>query len=285
MIEVLELSGSALYQDAGRPHSTSGVSRSGAFDRNAHAAATALVGGDAAQATLELVGRAVLRPGTRMTVAVSGLGRVWIDGRPAPLWTALDVAAHAELELAARGRLYLAVAGGLRPAPVLGSRSTSALDGLGPAPVRVGQQIPTARHPVSDTVGDVATVPPESSRVHVVPGPHLHLDSTVVEVLDTSRIGVRLRPLGDGVPAGSADRGLPSLGVLPGAIQVLPSGEWMLLGPDAGTMGGYPIIGVVVTADLGRWAHVLPGARVELIAVTDAPLSVETVILRVGRLG
>ncbi|MGB7980473.1 MAG: hypothetical protein WCF36_06730 [Candidatus Nanopelagicales bacterium] len=285
MIEVLELAGSALFQDLGRARLASGVPICGAFDRAAHSAGALLVGGDPGQASLELVGRAVLRPGTRITAAVTGRGRAWIDGRAVPLATSLEVAPGRSLELVAEGRLYLAVAGGLRPAPVLGSRSTSVLDGLGPPPVRGGDRLPISSNPESDTVGDVLRMAPESSAVRVVAGPHLTLRPGVVEVVDTSRIGVRLRAATCGGPTSPADPGLLSCGVLPGTIQVLPSGDWMLLGPDAGTMGGYPIIGVVVTGDLGRWAHVQPGELVELVPVRDAPAPVDPVILRVGRLG
>jgi allophanate hydrolase subunit 2 len=100
--------------------------------------------------------------------------------------------------------------------------------------------------------------------------------------VDVSRIGIRLRPAG-AVAAGAS---LPSLGVLPGAIQVLPSGDWVVLGPDAGTMGGYPIVGVVVSADLGRLAHVAPGQVLQLLPVAagDAPRPVLPRILRLGAL-
>ena len=76
-------------------------------------------------------------------------------------------------------------------------------------------------------------------------------------MLEASRIGVRLtagRLAGRAAPA--RDPTCPRSGSCPGAVQVLPSGDWMLLGPDAGTMGGYPVAGVVATADLGTWAHV-----------------------------
>jgi allophanate hydrolase subunit 2 len=108
-----------------------------------------------------------------------------------------------------------------------------------------------------------------------------------VRVLDASRIGVRLtagRLEGEGARARSD---LPSLGVLPGAVQVLPSGDWMLLGPDAGTMGGYPVAGVVATADLGAWAHVRVGevVHLEVIVAGDAPDPAVPTVVRVQGLG
>ncbi len=121
----------------------------------------------------------------------------------------------------------------------------------------------------------------------MVPGPHLRVASCDVRVLDASRIGVRLtagRLVGE-VARSRSD--LPSLGVLPGAVQVLPSGDWMLLGPDAGTMGGYPVAGVVASADLGAWAHVLVDdvVHLEVIDGGDAPDPDVPSVVRVRGLG
>ncbi|HEX6887235.1 MAG TPA: hypothetical protein VF143_03940, partial [Candidatus Nanopelagicales bacterium] len=59
-LEVVALAGSALVEDAGRGHRSSGVPGSGVSDRFAHAAATALVGGDPRDAVLEVVGALTL---------------------------------------------------------------------------------------------------------------------------------------------------------------------------------------------------------------------------------
>ncbi len=44
-----------------------------------------------------------------------------------------------------------------------------------------------------------------------------------------------------------------------GAIQVPPDGLPLVLGPDRPTTGGYPVVAVVVDADLDRLAQVAPG--------------------------
>ena len=49
-----------------------------------------------------------------------------------------------------------------------------------------------------------------------------------------------------------------------GAIQVTPAGEAIILGPDGGLTGGYPVIGVVITADLDRVSGLVPQERVRL---------------------
>lgn len=269
-LRVVELAGSALFQDSGRDHIDSGVPVSGAFDRPAHAAATALVGGEASEASLEVVGLIQVEPDVPITCALTGRGTVTVDGRTAGAWTALDVPAGARVEVQAEGRAYLAVAGGFQPRSVLGSRSTCLLGPIGPAPVGVGDRLPLSPACTSATGGDFVRPAEPRSAVRVVAGPHLRVTPCEVQVLDVSRIGVRLSAGRVEGPPYPATSDLPSLGVAPGTLQVLPSGDWMLLGPDAGTMGGYPVAGVVATADLGIWAHVLVGDVVRLEVVDPA---------------
>jgi allophanate hydrolase subunit 2 len=47
-----------------------------------------------------------------------------------------------------------------------------------------------------------------------------------------------------------------------GALQVPPDGQPILLLADHGVTGGYPVIAVVATADLGRAAQLRPGRPV-----------------------
>lgn len=283
---VVMLSGSALYQDAGRHHVESGVPVSGAFDREAHAAGAALVGGSIEHAGLEVVGMIEVVPERPMTCAVTGRATVIVDGEPAAPWTALEVPAGVRVAVHARGRAYLSVAGGFQPAPVLGSRSTCLLGPIGPAPVGIGDLLPVAESATSGTAGDFVRAPERRAGVRVVPGPHLQVLSCDVRVLEVSRIGIRLAA---GRLSGAVHPrpDLPSLGVLPGAVQVLPSGDWMLLGPDAGTMGGYPVAGVVASADLGIWAHVLVDdvVHLEVIDARDAPDAALPALVRVQALG
>lgn len=270
---VRALAGSALYQDEGRRHLDSGVPTSGAFDRYAHAAATALVGGSGAQASLEVVGTIAVEADVAITCAVTGMATVTVAGREAVAWTALDVPAGAALEVDAQGRAYLAVAGGFQPREVLGSRSTCLLGPIGPAPVGIGDRLPLTKACTSPAAGDFIRPPRRIHAVRVIPGPHQRIAAGDVRVLEASRIGVRLTAGRLDAAAATTRSDLPSLGVLPGAVQILPSGDWMVLGPDAGTMGGYPVAGVVASADFDIWAHARPGdvVRLHVIGARDAP--------------
>ena len=53
-----------------------------------------------------------------------------------------------------------------------------------------------------------------------------------------------------------------------GAIQMPPSGEPILLMADHATTGGYPVAGVVITADLPIASQLAPGDWIEFEACT-----------------
>jgi allophanate hydrolase subunit 2 len=288
-LRVTGLQGSALYEDEGRRLVTSGVPVSGAFDRHAHEAGALLVGGTPAQASVEVLGRIELVALVPVTCAVTGAGSVSIDGVRAAAWTAIDVGAGSRIEVRAQGRAYVAVAGGFQPSPELGSRSTCVLGPIGPTPIGAGDLLPLGPASRSGTVGDFVRPPQWRPHVRVIAGPHLHLDTCTVRVVQTSRIGVRVTAglLGSVGAQEPARADLPSLGVLPGTIQVLPSGDWVLLGPDAGTMGGYPVAGVVVSHDLGALAHVGLSAslRLEVVTEVEDPVPAAVEIIRVRDLG
>jgi allophanate hydrolase subunit 2 len=71
---------------------------------------------------------------------------------------------------------------------------------------------------------------------------------------------------------------ITSIGICPGAIQLPPGGEPIVLMADAPTVGGYRIVGCVISADLGRLAQLMPGAVVsfEEISVDAAQRALAT---------
>jgi allophanate hydrolase subunit 2 len=60
---------------------------------------------------------------------------------------------------------------------------------------------------------------------------------------------------------------MASQGVLPGAIQVPPDGQPIILGWDGPVTGGYPVIAGVVAADLPRLAQLRPGDAVRFVTI------------------
>ncbi|MEV6842112.1 biotin-dependent carboxyltransferase family protein [Actinoplanes sp. NPDC051411] len=147
MITVLRAGPLTTVQDEGRPgYAHLGVPRAGALDQPALRLANALVGNDASAAGLEttLMG-CRLRFESPATIAVTGaVCTVKIDGGlaggPGPI--AVPAGAVVEIGRATGGvRSYLAVAGGIDVEPVLGSRSTDTLSGLGPPRLTDGQTL------------------------------------------------------------------------------------------------------------------------------------------------
>ena len=75
----------------------------------------------------------------------------------------------------------------------------------------------------------------------------------------SDRVGMRL----EGEPLRRTDkRELPSEGMVRGAIQVPPGGEPVVFLADHPVTGGYPVVAVVVDADVDRAAQVRPGQSV-----------------------
>jgi allophanate hydrolase subunit 2 len=79
----------------------------------------------------------------------------------------------------------------------------------------------------------------------------------------SDRRGLRLR----GPAVTHAQSGLPSQGVLPGAVQVPPDGQPIILGWDGPVTGGYPVIAAIISADLPRLAQLRPGDAVRFVTV------------------
>jgi allophanate hydrolase subunit 2 len=96
-----------------------------------------------------------------------------------------------------------------------------------------------------------------------------YLLSQRFQLTQASRHGYRLSALRSASSAPSASLRLsgPSSPVLPGAIQLPPSGELLVLGPDGPVTGGYPVVAVLKTADRYALFARKPGESVRLWVV------------------
>lgn len=294
MLSVLATGPQVLLQDRGRyGYAHLGVPRAGALDGPAAALANRLVGNHPDAAVLEvLLGGLVLRAEDDCWVAVTG-ARVSIAttvptmpegpvsgarGRSRPFGEAVRLRAGETLACGTpptRMRSYLAVAGGIDVPPVLGSRSTDTLAGIGPKPVEPGDLLPIGT-PSGGPVALDTPRPPDRSAVRVLPGPHAEwfaadvlarLAATPWTVGPASdRVGLRL--VGD--PIARTPGELPSEGTVLGAIQVPPDGRPVVLLADRGPTGGYPVAGVVHPDDVWQLAQSRPGERLILRAARPA---------------
>ncbi|MEU9652174.1 biotin-dependent carboxyltransferase family protein [Streptomyces sp. NPDC048110] len=264
-------------QDAGRAgHAHLGVPRSGALDAPAMRLANRLLGNDPDAAVLETtVTGCALRADRDVAVVVGGAPcPVTVDGRPAAWGSPVRVPAGAILDVGtvtAGVRSYVAVAGGFATRPVLGSRSTDLLSGLGPAPLRDGDvvSVGTPPGPVPLPVAAPWPGPPAELVLPVRPGPRADwfapaalrtLTSAAYRVSPHSnRIGLRT----EGPPLQRTPTGeLPSEGMVLGAVQVPPDGRPVIFLHDHPTTGGYPVIAVVPEPALAAAAQAAVGTPV-----------------------
>ncbi len=284
-LEVVEVGPLALVQDLGRPgHAAVGVPRSGAADRAALCLANRLVANDdegAAAIEVLLGGLAVRAHGLR-TVALAGASApATVDGTPVAHHSVVTLRPGQTLALGPPPtglRTYLAVRGGLAVDDVLGSVAGDTLSGLGPAPLQPGDVLAVGPEPEHPWLLDLAPVAPPTGgtvMLRAIPGPRADwvadptaLTRTTWTVSSRSdRVGMRL----EGEPLRRTDkRELPSEGMVRGAIQVPPGGEPVVFLADHPVTGGYPVVAVVVDADVDRAAQVRPGQSVRFRTV-EAP--------------
>lgn len=263
---------SATIQDRGRPgYREFGVPAGGAFDRDSLGLANALLGNDPGAAAIEFTMMGGLYRATRrMALALAGAAigaRLEKAEGIVPLRVPQTFTADAGDRLilggSARGlRAYLAVRGGWRTATVLGSRSSEALLAEGDVvPAEAGSV--ATRRPSDPTLPD-----PSDGPIRLIDGP----DGPVPPaLLDASyRIGSRSDRAGlrlDGPAIEGRDRpDRPSAPVAPGAVQVA-GGRALILGVAGGTMGGYPHVAHVISADLDRLGQARPGQAIRFSRV------------------
>jgi antagonist of KipI len=301
-IEVLRAGLLTTVQDRGRPgHASLGVGSAGPMDAVALRLANALVGNapDAAAIEIGLLGPR-LRFTEAATIAIAGAE---FDARaasmPLPAWRPVRIAAGTVLDCgrARRGAwAYVAVAGGIDAARVLGSVSTDVNARVGGAPLRDGDALRIARNAAAtdaDRRGDDAIraigtfsldprpwFDPDPSRpIRLARGRHADaLDDASRDALysqpfrvaaDSNRVGLRL----DGPRlALAAPLELVSEPVAAGTLQLPPGGQPIALMAEHPTTGGYPRIGQIASIDLARLAQRRPGDSVRFapIDVDDA---------------
>ena len=303
MIPLLEIETGGLLttvQDLGRyGRQRSGLTPGGAMDPFAASTANLLLGNPRGAAALEIT---LLGPSLRFLapthIALCGGDlSARLDGEPLPLWKTARVQAGQKLSFGRRrsgARVYLAVSGGFMVPEVLGSRSTflrGKLGGLEGRPLRPGDILPgeAASWPDSGRGLRPQDIPAyeQPAILRVLPGPHrLHFTDIGYAAFfaniylvspQSDRQGYRL----SGPPVErSGAKDILSEPMPLGGVQVPPDGQPILLMADRQTTGGYPLIGVVVSADIPRAAQLAPGdavrfAPVSLTEASDAAKDVE----------
>ncbi|WP_338750865.1 biotin-dependent carboxyltransferase family protein [Janibacter alittae] len=279
-LEMIATGALATIQDEGRPGLAGlGVGVSGAADLRSLRLANRLVGNQPGAAGVEVTfGGLAFRSRDDIDIALTGAPTpATVGGVPVGLNAPVRVPGGAEVRLStpdAGVRTYLAVRGGIDVPADLGSRATDVMSGIGPAVLTPGTALRVGDQSLAWPGVDVAAVPAPIGGdldLRVVPGPRQDwfvddalevLSSGYYEVsADSNRVGMRLT---GPVLQRSRDEELPSEGVVRGSLQVPPTGQPTLFLADHPVTGGYPVIGVVLSADVDLAAQAQPGQRLRL---------------------
>jgi biotin-dependent carboxylase-like uncharacterized protein len=281
------------FQDLGRRgRGHQGVARSGAFDQHSHRLANRLLGNDLEAATIEiLLGPCEFESTGDVIVSITGtdalpvVGRYhstagvgsrgpWMQIREASCNVAFVLHAGEYLRIGTPSnglRTYLSVRGGFAATPVLGSRSYDSLGQIGPSPLRADDLLLVGSSLTAEAWFEVVPLrlPVDPIGIPLLLGPrHDWLSETALASLASltwtidpasNRTGIRFA----GLPLERRQGELPSEAMIPGAVQLPPSGLPIVLGPDGGTTGGYPVIGVIPQVGLDSLAQRRPGQEVQ----------------------
>lgn len=288
-IAILRAGPLVTVQDLGRPGQLMhGISASGALDTTAYRLAGALTA-KAAGAALEFTSAglsfrylgedcAAGFAGGQFALALNGEPRQWPSALNLTDGDVVDITTGPWGNYG-----YVRFEKQIDCAPVMDSRSTNAVVGLGGyegRTLRAGDElalVPLAESNAPDTI-------------HTPPGQHqladpirvtwsVHADlfpqaarsafiSTEFQITARmDRMGVRLKDVA-GVFTDANILSLVSDSIVPGDIQILGDGTPIILLRDHQPTGGYPRIATVISADLDRFAQIRPGRAVRFQPVT-----------------
>jgi len=285
-------------QDSGRwGYQGKGMPVAGAMDLQSFRLGNILAGNDENDAALEVtvLGPTLYVAGGEGMAAVTGADLGFrVNGRPAPMWTALAVKTGDILSFSgpvSGCRAYLCLSGGIDVPVVMESRSTytrAKLGGFEGRALRKGDRVLCGEpRPLWKKCegfvcpGELRAVYPPDAPLRVVPGPQ--------EDLFTAK-GIQTFYGSDYAVSNSADRmgyrmdgpeiehtaaaDIISDAIPLGAVQVPGHGQPIVMLADRQTTGGYTKIGVVCSVDIAALSQRLPGNGVRFVKISlDEALS------------
>ncbi len=276
-------------QDLGRfGRQNLGVSPCGAMDSFALRLANRLVGNSEGLACLEItLAGAELEVLADCEIATTGadLG-THLDSEPLDCWQNCFVRAGQRLQFSERrrgARTYLGVPGGFLANEVLGSKSTDLKNSWGGHEGRsllkgdllaavslVGREERIRRAVRPDVLAEyrhpflLRVVPRPQGACFPVEQKNRFFSQEFRIGASSNRMGYRLEgPRLEALPPEILSDATPF-----GAVQVLPDGQAVLLMADRQTVGGYPKIAVVISADLPKAAQLCAGHRIRFKEVS-----------------
>lgn len=282
MIKVERAPAFATIQDGGREgFRGSGVPPGGAMDLVSLRAGNAILGNDWNAAAIEcaLTGGAFHFSADSMAMLTGAEVDAKVAGSKVRRGHVFEVrqGATLEIERIVRGRFaYVCVAGGIDVPVALGGRSTylpASLGGYHGRRLANGDVLPIGR--ASDRATEGLRLPPDfddrAGAIAVLHGPQADvlsasdwqalLRNELTLAAESDRAGYRLH--GARIAANHSFDGRSEPACV-GAVQLTPDGTLIVLMPDGPTVGGYPNIAVLASAELPRLAQHAPGESLRL---------------------
>lgn len=286
------------FQDQGRyGYSQYGINPGGAMDKVAAQVANMLVGNSVEEAVLE-----IHFPGPQLffeqTALISICGADFspmIDNQPIPLWQPIvvrkDTALHFD-NLAEGGRCYLALHGGFELQPWLQSNSTNLKAKAGgfsgrklekldrlfqkenhfyfPAWLKEGKD-----RRILNWKTNIQSIYENPRDIYITEGHEFTMleDESQKDLINMSfmvhpssdRMGYQLK--GQALQLKEKIE-MTSTGVYFGTVQLLPSGQMVLLMADHQTTGGYPRIAHVIAAHYPKLAQLRPSDSIQFSVIS-----------------
>lgn len=282
-LEILSAGPGLSLQDTGRPGLLAkGLSRGGAMDPLALAEGAALLGSDPGRAlAVEMTGAGgtfradgadllIALTGAPMTAEIDGTRVQWAGSHLLPRGALLKIGG------ALKGSYgYLSIAG-LDTPEILGARSAHISGGVGRR-LQAGDRLTCAPAP---NAGGMMIAPDDrfsGGEIRILPSVQTdRFDAKTLSRLETtafrkdaraSRMGARMGYDGAGFSS-SAHLAILSEVIVPGDVQIVGDGAPFVLLNECQSMGGYPRIATVITADLPRVAQAAPGSPIRFRFVT-----------------
>ncbi|EHA15093.1 biotin-dependent carboxyltransferase family protein [Halomonas sp. HAL1] len=313
MIEIVKCGPQTTIQDHGREgYSRYGVGKSGALDQLALRLGNLLVGNTGNEAAIEiLVHPLIVRFEDSYDISVTGADACleFNDGSKElwPAWTRFKVQAGEQLTIGpARGGTisYLCVRAGLDVEPIMESRSTDLKGKFGGFQGRMLQPKDRLQGLKNENkeMHSLGIIPPylypkeEVIKLRMIAGLELaYLDEEQQKNLfstewiisrQSNRVGCLLE--GNSINFETPIEML-SHGLLPGLVQLPPSGKPIILQQDAQVSGGYPRLGCIIEEDLRFIAQARPGQKICLVCIAyDEAINIkkgqELYLLEIARL-
>ncbi|TXR51421.1 biotin-dependent carboxyltransferase family protein [Reinekea thalattae] len=269
------------FQDAGRiGHHAIGLTEGGPMDFRSFAIANRLVENDINSTALEITfGGLILKCLKPTTLCLTGAyAPLFINGKAKPLWQTHQVNSGDEIKIGFAGigvRSYLAVSGGFDSPRWFNSSATVIRESLGQALQK------------GDSLTALGNAKP-ANRLHYLKQASLRKQITLRFIAGYQwqhltaaeqakflacdyQISPRNDRMGYQLEGDAIDSGIEKIyseGISKGTIQLPGNGQPIILMNDRQTIGGYPKLGSVISADLDRLSQLTAGASVRFIAIS-----------------